>query len=273
MEHSPAIGIDLGTTYCCVAVFKNGSTEVIANDQGNRITPSTVAFTAKERLVGEAAQFQRLLDPANVVYNAKRFIGRKFDDPVVKENNSKYPFKFKSKYPFKFQNKNNKINFQVSYLGKALSVSPEEIGAALLEKMKKTAENYLGRSVKDAVVTVPAYFTDSQRKATQDAGKIAGLNVLRIINEPTAAAIAYGLDKKGDGENNVLIFDLGGGTFDVSVLTIEDGIFEVKSTAGDTHLGGEVCYHFFQFAFLLSSLLLVLVNFHPPSFTFKLLGL
>ena len=249
MEHSPAIGIDLGTTYCCVAVFKNGSTEVIANDQGNRITPSTVAFTAKERLVGEAAQFQRLLDPANVVYNAKRFIGRKFDDPVVKENNSKYPFKFKSKYPFKFQNKNNKINFQVSYLGKALSVSPEEIGAALLEKMTKTAEDYLGQSVKDVVVTVPAYFTDSQRKATQDAGKIAGLNVLRIINEPTAAAMAYGLDRKKkmviEGEEDpdnyhVLVFDLGGGTLDVSLLEIDSsGYIAVLATSGNTILGGE----------------------------------
>ena len=237
----PAIGIDLGTTYCCVAVFQSGRSEVIANQQGSRITPSTVAFTARERLVGEAAQFQRLLDPSNVVFNAKRFIGRKFEDPVVREN--------KTKYPFEFQDKNNKVNFQVSHKGEALSVSPEEVAAALLEKMKKKAEDYLERSVKDAVVTVPAYFTDTQRKATQDAGKIAGLNVLRIINEPTAAAMAYGLDRKKkvvrEGEEapdtyTVLVYDLGGGTFDVSLLEIDrSGYIAVLATSGNTFLGGE----------------------------------
>ena len=232
----PAIGIDLGTTYCCVSVFKDGLAEVIANEQGSRITASTVAFTSRERLVGEAAQYQRLLDPANVVYNSKRFIGRKFDDPVVQEN--------KTKYPFKFQDSSNKVNFKVSHLDKDICISPEEVGAALLEKMKKTAEDFLEKPVKDVVITVPAYFNDSQRKATQDAGKIAGLNVIRIINEPTAAALAYGLDRKVGGNvpdsYKVLVYDLGGGTFDVSLLEIDSsGYIAVLGTSGNTFLGGE----------------------------------
>ena len=186
-----AIGIDLGTTYCCVAVFRNGRAEVIANEQGSRITPSTVAFTSKERLVGEEANFQRVLDPANTIYNSKRFIGRTFDDPVVKEN--------KSKYPFQFKRRNNRVNFLVEYLNKPTLISPEEVGAALLEKMKKLAEDHLETEVTHAVITVPAYFNDAQRAATKDAGKIAGLTVLRVINEPTAAAIAYGLNSNKVG--------------------------------------------------------------------------
>ena len=181
-----AIGIDLGTTYCCVAVFRNGRAEVIANQQGSRITPSTVAFTSKERLVGEEANFQRVIDPANTIYNSKRFIGRTFDDPVVKEN--------KSKYPFQFRRRNNRVIFQVEYLNKPALITAEEVGAALLEKMKKIAEDHLETAVTSAVITVPAYFSDAQRAATKDAGKIAGLTVLRVINEPTAAAIAYGLN-------------------------------------------------------------------------------
>lgn len=228
---SKAVGIDLGTTYSCVAHFANDRVEIIANDQGNRTTPSYVAFTDTERLIGDAAKNQAAINPANTVFDAKRLIGRKFDDPEV-VNDAKH-------FPFKIVNKDGKPNVQVEYKGETKVFSPEEISSMVLTKMKETAEAYLGTTVKDAVVTVPAYFNDSQRQATKDAGTIAGLNVLRIINEPTAAAIAYGLDKKGSAEHNVLIFDLGGGTFDVSLLTIEDGIFEVKATAGDTHLGGE----------------------------------
>ncbi|KAL2709517.1 Heat shock protein SSA3 [Kluyveromyces marxianus] len=228
---SKAVGIDLGTTYSCVAHFANDRVEIIANDQGNRTTPSYVAFTDTERLIGDAAKNQAAINPANTVFDAKRLIGRKFDDPEV-VNDAKH-------FPFKVVNKDGKPNVQVEYKGETKVFTPEEISSMVLTKMKETAEAYLGTTVKDAVVTVPAYFNDSQRQATKDAGTIAGLNVLRIINEPTAAAIAYGLDKKGSAEHNVLIFDLGGGTFDVSLLTIEDGIFEVKATAGDTHLGGE----------------------------------
>ncbi|BAO42678.1 heat shock protein SSA3 [Kluyveromyces marxianus] len=228
---SKAVGIDLGTTYSCVAHFANDRVEIIANDQGNRTTPSYVAFTDTERLIGDAAKNQAAINPANTVFDAKRLIGRKFDDPEV-VNDAKH-------FPFKVVNKDGKPNVQVEYKGETKVFTPEEISSMVLTKMKETAEAYLGTTVKDAVVTVPAYFNDSQRQATKDAGTIAGLNVLRIINEPTAAAIAYGLDKKGSSEHNVLIFDLGGGTFDVSLLTIEDGIFEVKATAGDTHLGGE----------------------------------
>ncbi|CAI0420938.1 unnamed protein product [Linum tenue] len=201
-----AIGIDLGTTYSCVGVWQNDRVEIIANDQGNRTTPSYVAFTDTERLIGDAAKNQVAMNPHNTVFDAKRLIGRKFSDP-----------------------------------GEEKQFAPEEISSMVLVKMREIAEAFLGQNIKNAVVTVPAYFNDSQRQATKDAGSIAGLNVLRIINEPTAAAIAYGLDKKGSrsGEKNVLIFDLGGGTFDVSLLTIEEGIFEVKATAGDTHLGGE----------------------------------
>ncbi|ODQ63248.1 heat shock protein 70 [Nadsonia fulvescens var. elongata DSM 6958] len=228
---SKAVGIDLGTTYSCVAHFSNDRVEIIANDQGNRTTPSFVGFTDTERLIGDAAKNQAAMNPANTVFDAKRLIGRKTEDAEV-QGDMKH-------FPFKIVDKNGKPNIQVEFKGETKVFSPEEISSMILTKMKETAEGFLGCKVNDAVVTVPAYFNDSQRQATKDAGLIAGLNVLRIINEPTAAAIAYGLDKKEEAEKNVLIFDLGGGTFDVSLLSIEDGIFEVKATAGDTHLGGE----------------------------------
>merc|ERR1712134_204599 len=233
MAKKLAVGIDLGTTYSCVGVFQHGKVEIIANDQGNRTTPSYVAFTDTERLIGDAAKHQAAMNPTNTIFDAKRLIGRQYQDSTV-QSDMKH-------WPFTVTNAGGKPKLQVEYKSEEKNFTPEEISAMVLVKMKETAESYLGQEVKDAVVTVPAYFNDSQRQATKDAGVIAGLNIIRIINEPTAAAIAYGLDKKktGDKESNVLIFDLGGGTFDVSILSIEGGIFEVKSTAGDTHLGGE----------------------------------
>jgi L1 cell adhesion molecule like protein len=225
------IGIDLGTTFSCLGVWQNNKVEIIANDQGNRTTPSYVAFTENERIVGNGAKNQCAQNPNNTIFDAKRFIGRKFSDPVLQNDIKHFPFKV-------IADKEDKPLIQVKYKNEKRTFQPEEISAMILGKMKETAESYLGEEVKDAVVTVPAYFNDSQRQATKDAGVIAGLNILRIINEPTAAAIAYGLDNAKE-EKNILIYDLGGGTFDVSLLNIEEGVFEVKATAGDTHLGGE----------------------------------
>ena len=229
---STCIGIDLGTTYSCVGVWQNNNVEIIANDQGNRTTPSYVAFNDNERLVGDAAKSQGSQNPTNTVFDAKRLIGRNFSDSTVQSDIKRLHYDV-------VRNKDGKPEIKVMYKGEERIFQPEEISSMVLVKMKEIAESFIGSEVKDAVITVPAYFNDSQRQATKDAGLIAGLNVLRIINEPTAAAIAYGLDKKGQGEKNILIYDLGGGTFDVTIMTIEDGIFEVKSTAGDTHLGGE----------------------------------
>ena len=227
------IGIDLGTTYSCVGIWKNNTVEIIANDQGDRTTPSYVAFTETERLIGPAAKNQAAQNAKNTVFDAKRLIGRNFNDEVVQNDIKHFPYKVKP-------SNDGKPVIEVDFKGEKKVFQPEEISSMVLTKMKETAEAFLGYDVSDAVITVPAYFNDSQRQATKDAGQIAGLNVKRIINEPTAAAIAYGLEKeKGNGEKNVLIYDLGGGTFDVTLLTIEDGVFEVKATAGDTHLGGE----------------------------------
>jgi len=229
---STAIGIDLGTTYSCVAVWQNNNVEIIANDQGNRTTPSYVSFDNHERLIGNSAKSQAAKNPSNTVFDAKRLIGRQFNDKTVQDDISHFPYSVISE--------NNKPLIKVEYKNEIKKFQPEEISSMILCKMKEVAEAYLGENVKDAVITVPAYFNDSQRQATKDAGVIAGLNVLRIINEPTAAAIAYGLQNdKQTGERNILIYDLGGGTFDVTLLNLDDGVFEVKATAGDTHLGGE----------------------------------
>jgi len=228
----PAVGIDLGTTYSCVGVWRNESVDIIANDMGERTTPSYVSFSETERLIGQAAKNQCSRNPTNTIFDAKRLIGRKFSDPIVKSDMKLWPFSVK-------EGSGGRPVIEVNFKGEARQFFPEEVSSMVLSKMKETAEAYIGESVKDAVITVPAYFNDSQRQATKDAGRIAELNVLRIINEPTAAAIAYGLDKSDQEEQNVLIFDLGGGTFDVSLLTIDEGVFEVMATAGDTHLGGE----------------------------------
>jgi len=227
-----SVGIDLGTTFSCVGVWQNDRVEIIANDQGQRTTPSYVAFIQNERLIGDAAKNQAAINPENTVFDAKRLIGRKFSDSSVQNDMKHWPFKVIS-------GKDDKPNIQVSFNNEEKQFSPEEISSMVLTKMKEIAETYLGEKVENVVITCPAYFNDSQRQATKDAGTIAGLNVLRIINEPTAAAIAYGLDKKGDKENHILIFDLGGGTFDCSLLSIEDGVFEVLATGGNTRLGGE----------------------------------
>ncbi|KAF2858308.1 heat shock protein 70 [Piedraia hortae CBS 480.64] len=227
-----AIGIDLGTTYSCVANYEGAGVEIIANEQGSFTTPSFVSFTPEERLIGEAAKNQAAMNPANTVFDVKRLIGRRYDDPTVKKDIESWPFKV--------VDDDNNPKVQVEYLGETKTFSPQEISAMVLGKMKEIAEMKLGKKVSKAVVTVPAYFNDNQRQATKDAGAIAGLNVLRIINEPTAAAIAYGLGAgKSDKERNVLIYDLGGGTFDISLLHIQASVFTVKGTAGDTHLGGE----------------------------------
>ena len=226
------IGIDLGTTYSCVATWQNNNVEIIANDQGNRTTPSYVSFNSEERLIGSSAKSQSSQNPENTIFDAKRLIGRKYSDPLLQSDIKHFPYTVKS-------DSNGKPVIEVSYKNELKTFKPEEVSSMVLSKMKEIAEAYMGEDIQNAVITVPAYFNDAQRQATKDAGLIAGLNVLRIINEPTAAAIAYGLDKKDEKEINILIYDLGGGTFDVSLLAIDDGVFEVKATAGDTHLGGE----------------------------------
>lgn len=232
MSKDLAIGVDLGTTYSCVAVFTNDKVEIIANENGNRITPSYVAFTEAERIVGDSAKDQVTANPTNTVFDVKRLIGRSFDE-VTAQDDTRH-------WPFKVINENSKPKIEIQFRGQTKTFHPEEISAMVLYKLKETAEKHFGRPVTDAVVTIPAYFNDSQRQATKDAGVIAGLNVLRIVNEPTAAAIAYGLDKmNSEEEQRVLVFDLGGGTFDVSVLAIDGGVFEVLATSGNTHLGGE----------------------------------
>merc|ERR1711959_482809 len=225
----PALGIDLGTTYSCVGIWQNDRVEIIANDQGNRTTPSYVAFTDTERLIGDAAKNQCAMNPANTVFDAKRLIGRKHSDPVVQSDMKHWPFSVISD--------GDTPKIKVTFKGEEKVFSAEEISSMVLGKMKETASAFVGKDIKDVVVTVPAYFNDSQRQATKDAGQIAGLNVLRVVNEPTAAALAYGLDKSTDSV--IAVYDLGGGTFDISILEIQNGVFEVKSTNGDTHLGGE----------------------------------
>lgn len=229
-DYGTVIGIDLGTTYSCVGVMKNGKVEILANDQGNRITPSYVAFTDEERLIGDAAKNQAPSNVNNTIFDIKRLIGLEYNDKVVKKEIKHLPYKISKK--------GNMPVVSVQVNGEDKTFTPEEISGMILGKMKSIAEEYLGKKVTHAVVTVPAYFNDAQRQATKNAGTIAGLNILRIVNEPTAAAIAYGLDKT-EGEHQIIVYDLGGGTFDVSLLSIEGGVFEVLATAGDTHLGGE----------------------------------
>jgi len=224
-----AVGIDLGTTYSAVGIYQNGRVEIIANDQGNRTTPSYVAFTDTERLIGDAGKNQATMNPKNTIYDAKRLIGRKYTDETVQAD--------MKLWPFDVINDNNKPRIKVTYKGEDHTFYPEEISAMVLTKMKETAEAYLGEPVTDAVITVPAYFGDSQRQATKDAGAIAGLNVLRMINEPTAAAVAYGLDNKDGKDKKVVIVDVGGGTADFTLMEISDGLFEVISCAGSGHLG------------------------------------
>ncbi|WOL20338.1 heat shock cognate 70 kDa protein [Canna indica] len=231
-DNGPAIGIDLGTTYSCVAVWQQNRAEIIADDQGNRTTPSCVAFTGTQRFIGTEAKNQMVMNPTNTVFDVKRLIGRRFSDPSVQNDMQLWPFKV-------IVGTGDKPMIIVQYKGQEKQFGAEEITSMILVKLREIAESYLGCAVTDAVITVPAYFTDCQREATKNAGVIAGLDVMRLINEPTAAAIGYGLEKRSNTEKNVLIFDLGGGTFDVSVLTIDKGIFEVKATAGDAHLGGE----------------------------------
>ncbi|GAM84356.1 hypothetical protein ANO11243_023500 [Dothideomycetidae sp. 11243] len=226
----PVIGIDLGTTYSCVGVMKGGKVEILVNDQGNRITPSYVAWNDEERLVGDAAKNQYAANPLRTIFDIKRMIGRKFNDKDVQRD--------MKHFPFKVVNKSGQPRVEIDVKGEAKTFTPEEVSSMILQKMKEVAEAYLGEKVTNAVVTVPAYFNDAQRAATKDAGTIAGLNVLRVVNEPTAAALAYGLDKT-DKERQIIVYDLGGGTFDVSILTVDEGVFEVQATAGDTHLGGE----------------------------------
>ena len=228
-----AIGIDLGTTYSCVGVYNNNKVEIIPNEMGMNTTPSVVSFEGKERLIGQAAKDKITQNYKNTIYDAKRLIGRRYTDKTVKEDMKKWPFKIE-----KDENSDRPL-IVVEYLNEIKKFFPEEISSMVLGKMKKIAEDYLSTSITDAIITVPAYFNDSQRQSTKDAGRIAGLNVMRIINEPTAAAIAYGLDNKSDNEKTVLVFDLGGGTFDVSILVLNEETFEVKSTSGNTHLGGE----------------------------------
>jgi len=233
MSENEAIGIDLGTTYSCVSVYKNNNIEIIANDMGNRTTPSWVSFNDSDRLIGDAAKTASTSNPSNTIYDIKRLMGRKFSDPIVQEEIKKLPYKV-------IKADGDKIRVEVKYKGETKQFSPEEISAMILSYMKQTAEAYLGHPVSNAVITVPAYFNDAQRQATKDAGIIAGINVLRIINEPTAAAIAYGLDKIADDkEKNIVVFDCGGGTHDISTLSLDGGVFEVKSTCGNSHLGGE----------------------------------
>jgi L1 cell adhesion molecule like protein len=243
-SESVAIGIDLGTTYSCVGVWKDNQVDIIANDQGARTTPSYVAFTDNERLIGQAAKNQAGSNPANTIFDAKRLIGRKYSETTTQSDIKLFPFKVKA-------DSQDRPIITANYKSEEKDFKPEEISAMVLTNMKETAEAYLGKKVDSAVITVPAYFNDAQRQSTKDAGAIAGLNVLRIINEPTAAAIAYGLDKSSDTEKIILIVDVGGGTTDFSLLSIDEGIFEVKATAGDCHLGGEdfdnrLVHHFAQ---------------------------